>query len=261
LLRYDHYTIAERRGIPLSGMACGCTPERSKRAALMSGASYSRVPANISRGNLTLGTAAPPRKKRRTETGPESAARQQDSYPPLGYDVRERKLEVNESEARQVRAIFERYLKLGSVWRGCDARGNQELPETTYSLTISSFRGTFRLCVSLFGGMIARPGSSRNAVSSRTNSSSHGAPAGRLTYPLRRQPPGHGAQSTAPAFGARMLSSSARSRSVKKGNNSSSSLFVGIVDGRDGAFDHLRQTQQEPLGENMLLALVNFAPR
>jgi site-specific DNA recombinase len=34
---------------------------------------------------------------------------------PLGYDVRERKLIVNQEEAETVRAIFERYLELGSV--------------------------------------------------------------------------------------------------------------------------------------------------
>jgi site-specific DNA recombinase len=33
----------------------------------------------------------------------------------LGYDVRERKLVVNQDEARTVREIFERYLELGSV--------------------------------------------------------------------------------------------------------------------------------------------------
>ena len=35
--------------------------------------------------------------------------------PPLGYDVRDRKLVVNESEAETVRAIFRRYAELGSV--------------------------------------------------------------------------------------------------------------------------------------------------
>src|SRR6202140_4972417 len=35
--------------------------------------------------------------------------------PPLGYDVRERKLIVNQSEAETVRGIFARYLELGSV--------------------------------------------------------------------------------------------------------------------------------------------------
>ena len=34
---------------------------------------------------------------------------------PIGYDVRERKLLVNETEAKTVRHIFERYLELGSV--------------------------------------------------------------------------------------------------------------------------------------------------
>jgi site-specific DNA recombinase len=35
--------------------------------------------------------------------------------PPLGYDVHERKLAVNQAEAETVRKIFERYLALGSV--------------------------------------------------------------------------------------------------------------------------------------------------
>ena len=34
---------------------------------------------------------------------------------PMGYDLRERKLEVNHDEARTIRHIFERYLELGSV--------------------------------------------------------------------------------------------------------------------------------------------------
>ena len=45
---------------------------------------------------------------------------------PIGYDVRERKLVVNESEAKIVRHIFERYLELGTVRllkRDLDRRG------------------------------------------------------------------------------------------------------------------------------------------
>jgi site-specific DNA recombinase len=34
---------------------------------------------------------------------------------PLGYDVRDRKLIMNESEAESVRLIFRRYAELGSV--------------------------------------------------------------------------------------------------------------------------------------------------
>src|ERR1700747_2210304 len=34
---------------------------------------------------------------------------------PMGYDLRERKLVINESEAKTVRLVFERYLELGSV--------------------------------------------------------------------------------------------------------------------------------------------------
>jgi site-specific DNA recombinase len=36
-------------------------------------------------------------------------------YPPLGYDVKDRKLVVNEAEAEAVRSIFRRYQELGSV--------------------------------------------------------------------------------------------------------------------------------------------------
>jgi site-specific DNA recombinase len=36
-------------------------------------------------------------------------------YPPLGYDVKDRKLVVNETEAETVRYIFRRYTELGSV--------------------------------------------------------------------------------------------------------------------------------------------------
>src|SRR5271168_253792 len=35
--------------------------------------------------------------------------------PPLGYDIRDRRLIINEAEAATVREIFERYLELGSV--------------------------------------------------------------------------------------------------------------------------------------------------
>ena len=35
--------------------------------------------------------------------------------PALGYDVKERKLVVNEAEAETVRNIFRRYLELGTV--------------------------------------------------------------------------------------------------------------------------------------------------
>jgi hypothetical protein len=45
---------------------------------------------------------------------------------PIGYDVRERKLLVNESEAKNVRHIFDRYLEIGSVRllkKDLDSRG------------------------------------------------------------------------------------------------------------------------------------------
>jgi hypothetical protein len=37
--------------------------------------------------------------------------------PPLGYEVRERRLVVNPTEANTVRHIYERYLELGCVRR------------------------------------------------------------------------------------------------------------------------------------------------
>ena len=36
-------------------------------------------------------------------------------YPPLGYDVKDRKLVVNETEAAVVRSVFERFLRVGSA--------------------------------------------------------------------------------------------------------------------------------------------------
>src|SRR4051794_9597982 len=36
-------------------------------------------------------------------------------YPPLGYDVKDRKLVVNEAEAAVVRSVFERFLRVGSA--------------------------------------------------------------------------------------------------------------------------------------------------
>ena len=47
-------------------------------------------------------------------------------YPPIGYDVKDRKLVANEAEAKLVRSIFERFLRQGSVTlvvRGLQAEG------------------------------------------------------------------------------------------------------------------------------------------
>ena len=38
-------------------------------------------------------------------------------YPPLGYDVRDRGLIINQTEAQTVRQIYQRYVELGSVRR------------------------------------------------------------------------------------------------------------------------------------------------
>ena len=54
---------------------------------------------------------AHPRQDRRLEAEGHVDGR----LPPLGYDVQDRKLVVNESEAETVRAIFRRYAELGSV--------------------------------------------------------------------------------------------------------------------------------------------------
>jgi DNA invertase Pin-like site-specific DNA recombinase len=43
-------------------------------------------------------------------------------YPPLGYDVRERQLFVNQAEAQTVRKIFERYL--GWARCGCSSKNS-----------------------------------------------------------------------------------------------------------------------------------------
>jgi DNA invertase Pin-like site-specific DNA recombinase len=46
--------------------------------------------------------------------------------PPLGYDVKDRKLLVNETEAALVRLIFEGYVRLGTVTRLMQAMAEQE---------------------------------------------------------------------------------------------------------------------------------------
>ena len=40
-------------------------------------------------------------------------------FAPLGYDVKDRKLVVNEAEAATVRMIFERFVKIGSATSWC----------------------------------------------------------------------------------------------------------------------------------------------
>ena len=49
--------------------------------------------------------------------------------PPLGYDVHERKLVVNQEEAQTVRHIYARYAELGSVrllQRELEAQGSRQ---------------------------------------------------------------------------------------------------------------------------------------
>ena len=61
-------------------------------------------------------------------------------HPPLGYDVRDRKLVVNPAEAELVRLIFRRFLDLGSALlliRELNAQGHRTKSWTTQS-------GTFR---------------------------------------------------------------------------------------------------------------------
>ena len=48
--------------------------------------------------------------------------------PPLGYDIRERRLVINPSEANTVGLIYERYLKLGCVRQLGEARNRVEGP-------------------------------------------------------------------------------------------------------------------------------------
>jgi Recombinase len=74
--------------------------------------------------------------------------------PPLGYDVRDRKLVVNPAEAELVRLIFQRFLDLGSALlliRELNAQGYRTKSWTTQS-------GTFREGRPWFGsGAVSRP--------------------------------------------------------------------------------------------------------
>ncbi len=55
-------------------------------------------------------------------------------HPPLGYDVRDRKLRINRTEARLVRHIFERFVEIGSATKlvaELDAEGHRTKSWTT----------------------------------------------------------------------------------------------------------------------------------
>ena len=51
----------------------------------------------------------------RAGIAPDQTARQYPEYVPLGYDVRDRKLIINEAEAATVRMIFKRFVAIGSA--------------------------------------------------------------------------------------------------------------------------------------------------
>ena len=78
--------------------------------------------------------------------------------PPLGYDVRERKLVVNETEAELVRLIFRRFLRVGSA-----TKLPQELRRAGHT-TKSGRRGT------VTGARASRSTSARSTRSSTTAS-------------------------------------------------------------------------------------------
>ena len=61
-------------------------------------------------------------------------------FPPLGYDVKDRKLVVNETEAETVRYIFRRYVQGQPAHRGCSvgAPGSRRVSVTN--------PGTSRVC-------------------------------------------------------------------------------------------------------------------
>src|ERR1039458_6312729 len=67
-------------------------------------------------------------------------------YPPLGYDVQERKLIVNEAESAQVRMIFERYLALGSVDHLMKELQNQGIKSKQWQTAKGNVRGGSVLC-------------------------------------------------------------------------------------------------------------------
>ena len=60
---------------------------------------------------------------------------------PLGYDVRERKLIINDAEAETVRHIYRRYLELGSVRELIEALGRQGMRTKLQLRTSTGHRG------------------------------------------------------------------------------------------------------------------------
>ena len=61
---------------------------------------------------------------------------------PMGYDLRDRKLVVNDNEARTVRYIFERYLELGSVRLLKDDLSKRRITATTAVASRSRAEGS-----------------------------------------------------------------------------------------------------------------------
>ena len=73
--------------------------------------------------------------------------------PPLGYDARERKLVVNNAEAKTVRMIFKRYLELRSVGR---LREELEAKRITTKAFVSTRGRAHRWRIAIEEGEIAR---------------------------------------------------------------------------------------------------------
>jgi DNA invertase Pin-like site-specific DNA recombinase len=81
-------------------------------------------------------------------------------HPPLGYDVKNRKLVVNEPEAALVRSIFERFVRVGSATKSRNA-GNggssRDRRNSAMSAAISQSRRVESHLLSCELGLKARP--------------------------------------------------------------------------------------------------------
>jgi DNA invertase Pin-like site-specific DNA recombinase len=66
--------------------------------------------------------------------------------PPMGYDLRDKKLFINEGEAEQVRFIYERFLKLGSATKLCQELRAQGMKTKSWRRKDGTWREGASIC-------------------------------------------------------------------------------------------------------------------
>jgi len=78
-------------------------------------------------------------------------------YPPLGYDVVDKKLIINKEEALQVKNIFETYLRLKSVYKLVEYLNRQDIKTKSWITQSGKQRGGYKYTKNILYKLIANP--------------------------------------------------------------------------------------------------------